>query len=239
LLTESSDRDADRSAEVIAPRWHTAALILVMVAVAIPGTLLSLGTAVAPPRTDQGSRIVSAYVPMLAVQWGLLVYVCRVGRSRSALFFLLGQRWATVRRAITDVALAMSASALIEASESLFMRLHDGARSAAVVRILPQGGSERLAWVLVAVSVGFCEEVVYRGYLQVQLTAFTRSATVAAVLQAILFGMAHAEQGLGPALRLSVYGLGLGLLASWRRSLVPGILCHIAIDLASGLIGSR
>jgi membrane protease YdiL (CAAX protease family) len=238
LRNGNSDGRADRGVEFLARPWHTAILVLVMVAVAVTGTLLSLGTTVAHPRTDQGSRIASIYVPMLAVQWGLLVYVCRVGRPHSALFFLLGQRWATVRRAITDITLAASACALIEASEYLFMRLHDGARSTAVVRILPDGGSERLAWVLVAVSVGFCEEVVYRGYLQVQLTAFTRSATVAVVLQAILFGMAHGEQGLGPALRVSVYGLVLGLLAAWRGSLLPGILCHVAIDLASGLIGS-
>ncbi len=37
-------------------------------------------------------------------------------------------------------------------------------------------------------------------------------------------------------IRLAAYGLALGALARWRRSLLPGILCHVAIDLASGLL---
>jgi membrane protease YdiL (CAAX protease family) len=238
LSIGSGDGKADRGVRVMAPPWHTAILILVMVAVAVTGAWLSRGTAVVQERAGEGSRIISVYVPMLAVQWGLLAYACRIGRSSGVLSFLLGQRWATARRAIADLSLAAAACVLIEASEFLFARLHDGARTAAVVRILPYGGAERLVWILVAMSVGFCEEVVYRGYLQTQLTAFTRSATVAVAIQAILFGMAHGEQGLGPALRVSAYGLVFGLLAERRRSLLPGILCHIAIDLASGFIGS-
>jgi membrane protease YdiL (CAAX protease family) len=35
---------------------------------------------------------------------------------------------------------------------------------------------------------------------------------------------------------MGVYGLALGLLAAWRGSLLPGIICHVAIDLASGVV---
>ncbi|HEX7668488.1 MAG TPA: CPBP family intramembrane glutamic endopeptidase, partial [Polyangiaceae bacterium] len=77
--------------------------------------------------------------------------------------------------------------------------------------------------------------VVYRGYLRTQLAAFTRSMPLAVVLQGLLFGIAHGEQGLAIATRVAVYGVGLGGLAAWRRSLLPGILCHVALDLTSGL----
>jgi hypothetical protein len=88
--------------------------------------------------------------------------------------------------------------------------------------------------VLLAVSVGFCEEVVFRGYLQTQLTAFTGSRGLGIVLQAALFGIAHAEQGGASALRITGYGIILGGLAQLRRSLLPGIVSHVAIDLVSG-----
>jgi hypothetical protein len=86
------------------------------------------------------------------------------------------------------------------------------------------------------VTVGVCEEVVYRGYLQTQLAAFTGRAGLAVVLQAALFGMAHGEQGLAVVVRFTLYGVVFGALARWRRSLLPGIAAHIGIDLASGLL---
>lgn len=240
MPTESTESGVERDAELLAPPWHTAALIVVMVAVAVTGALLSSrGAAAIPSRADPSSRITTVYLPMLLVQWGLLVYVCRIGRPRSALPSLLGKRWATLGRALADIALAASGCLLVEASELVWARLFGVGQNAAMLRILPDMGSERFAWVLVSVSVGFCEEVVYRGYLQMQLTAFTRSAILAMVLQAMLFGMAHGEQGLASAIRLAFYGFGLGALAAWRRTLLPGIICHIGIDLASGLLGSR
>ncbi|HEX3597493.1 MAG TPA: CPBP family intramembrane glutamic endopeptidase, partial [Polyangiaceae bacterium] len=95
---------------------------------------------------------------------------------------------------------------------------------------------ERLAWVVVATSVGFCEEVVYRGYLQTELSAKTRSVTLGVILQAILFGLAHADQGPWSAIPLAIYGLAFGVMAYLRRSLVPGIICHVGVDLAAGLM---
>ena len=51
-----------------------------------------------------------------------------------------------------------------------------------------------------------------------------------------MFGLAHGEQGASAAARAALYGAGLGALARWRRSLAPGIVCHVWTDLASGLL---
>jgi membrane protease YdiL (CAAX protease family) len=106
-----------------------------------------------------------------------------------------------------------------------------------VLAILPHTGAERIAWVVVAASVGFCEEVVYRGYLQTQLAGWTGNVAAAIVAQAALFGLAHGEQGAAVAARFALYGVGFGVLARWRGSLAPGIVCHIGVDLAGGLLG--
>lgn len=238
--TEPIESGTDLDADVLAPPWHTGALMVVMVAVAVTGTLLSSrGVSTARSPVDISSRFVAVYLPMLLVQWSLLVYVCRVGRSRNALPLLLGKRRTSARRAFSDIALALLGWGLIEGAELLFARLFGIDRNSGVLRLLPTGDYERLAWILVSVSVGFCEEVVYRGYLQTQLKAFTRSPVLGVTLQALLFGMAHGEQGLAAATRLALYGFALGGLAAWRGSLLPGIICHIGIDLASGFVGGR
>lgn len=173
---------------------------------------------------------------MLVVNWGLVLYCCRLFRGRNALTELLGERWRTARGALADLAFACGCFFVIMSVELVSARLFAVGQSASITELLPSTGAERLTWVLVAVSAGFCEEVVYRGYLQTQLAAFTGKRILGVALQAALFGLAHLEQGPAAALRAAVYGLLLGMLASFRRGLFPSIACHIGIDLASGLL---
>jgi membrane protease YdiL (CAAX protease family) len=227
-----------RDSGLIAPRWHTAVLVSVMLAVAILGALLAVRGAPTTALPDSRTRLVRVYLPMIAVQWGLLVYVCRVGRQKNVLRSLLGAVPSSVRRALTDVTIATVSGLVIFGVEVGCSRLFGVGRSASLGALLPRTAVERLTWVAVAASAGFCEEVVYRGYLQRQFAAFTGCPSVAVALSAALFGLAHGEQGLSVALRAFVHGLVFGVSAEWRRSLVPGILCHVAIDLAGGLSAS-
>lgn len=105
--------------------------------------------------------------------------------------------------------------------------------------LLPHPSAELGAWLFVACVVGVCEEIVYRGYLQRQLAAFTRSTALGGILSAVLFGVAHLEQGAGVATRAAVYGLVLGAVAHRRRSLVPGMIAHVVIDGTAALLAAR
>jgi uncharacterized protein len=226
------------SEHMLAPLGHTAALIGVILAVAITGTLLErAGTseAASVARANTGaSRIYAQYLPILLVNGLLVLYVARLFRPRSVLRELIGRRWYGPADALLDLLYASLAFGLIVVVEVIARPLLPG-RNAAVSALLPSTEAERLTWLLVASSVGFCEEIVYRGYLQIQLSAFTRSALWGLLLQAALFALAHIEQGAGAALRIGVYGLILGALARHRGSLLPSIACHVGIDLASGL----
>ncbi|MEO7034045.1 MAG: CPBP family intramembrane glutamic endopeptidase [Polyangiaceae bacterium] len=220
---------------LIAPRWHTALLVLLLLSVALCGTLLQHYAApTLAPSAAKNSLIANQYLPLLAVNGGLVLYTCRLFRGRNALPSLLGQRWGSARRAALDLALALLACVLIQGLEAVTVQYLGSGRNAAVSALLPRTEAERLAWVLVAVCVGVCEEVVYRGYLQTQLAAFTGSVRWGVALQAVLFGIAHAEQGGGSALRIAGYGLVFGVLAQLRRSLLPSIVSHVIIDLAAG-----
>ena len=239
LGLETKSRSVARVTPPLASLGHTAALVGVMLAVAITGTLLQhSGVPPASPATGASSvatRIGARYLPLLLVNGLLVLYVARLFRPKNVLSQLLGRGFSGPADALVDLLYASLTFALIVAIEALSRPLFAG-RNAAVTALLPSTEAERLTWVLVASMVGFCEEVVYRGYLQVQFSAFTRSALFGTVLQAALFGLAHLEQGAGAALKIAVYGLVLGALARRRGSLLPAIACHIGIDLASGLL---
>lgn len=227
------------TASKVAPRWHTALLVGLMVAVALTGLLLS-GSGVSSASSAAASltswqRITSVYLPMLIVQFGLVFYVARAFRCRNELSSLIGERWSAPRRAAIDVFLACVAFVAIMCIELGWRRIFGSTNRASVAAMLPVMTQDRLAWVIVAMSVGFCEEVVYRGYLQTQLRAFTGSIVFAVAFQALLFGLAHGQQGTGAIVRCCLHGLVLGGLAAWRRSLIPSMICHVAIDLVPAL----
>jgi len=219
----------------LAPRWHTALLVLLMLIVAALGSIMAMRGAlvITPP---PGSRIPYVYLPTFIVEWAMAIYVFRIGRPRSALSALIGLRWTTMHRALVDLGLALLLIVFIDGSETIYAHFSHATANTAVLAILPHTTAEYLAWTVLATSVGFCEEVIYRGYLRIQIAVFSRSIAIGVVAQAILFGIAHGEQGWTTALRFTVYGLAFGVVAVKRRSLLPGIACHVALDLSSGFL---
>ena len=182
------------------------------------------------------SRVTGVYLPLLLAQCGLAISVCRIGRGANALWHLLGRRWDSAARAGADLALAAVFWAIVQGGELLATRVLGVSANQARAALLPATAIEHAVWLLVAVSVGVCEELVYRGYLRVQLSALSGSVLLGTLLQAALFGVAHAEQGPGIALRFAAYGLLLGALAVFRASLIPGILAHVALDLSAAFL---
>lgn len=90
-------------------------------------------------------------------------------------------------------------------------------------------------WIVMALSAGFCEELIFRGYLQRQISDLTDSAVAAVLLQALLFGLAHGYQASRNMTLISVLGVLYGILAFFRKSLIPGMLAHAASDIISVL----
>jgi membrane protease YdiL (CAAX protease family) len=225
----------------IAAPWHTAALILLISSVAVAGTLLGRSGEPRPAVAPDGR--LGIYLPMVVVPWMLTLYVAYVGRTGHAqrgLGPLLGRGWRRASDAVVDLALAVGLAVAVRLLEHLLEHLlgpaADAKHAAAVAAVLPQSATERAAWIAVAASTAFGEEVVYRGYLQIQLGALTRSRAAGVALQALLFGIAHLEQGPAAAGRVALYGLLLGVLVQVRRSLLPGILAHALVDAAAAFV---
>jgi hypothetical protein len=99
-----------------------------------------------------------------------------------------------------------------------------------------QGTLESLAWIPVALSAGFCEELAFRGYLQKQFQAISGSTALAVLIQAAIFGIGHLYEGVGPVLRIMGFGVLFGILAVWRKSLRPGMIAHACSDIFGVII---
>lgn len=100
--------------------------------------------------------------------------------------------------------------------------------------LLPANRIETAIWIALSITAGFCEELLFRGYLQRVLQRST-NAGAAVAAQAVIFGLVHTYQGIRNVALIMVLGLMFGLLARWRGSLWPGILVHMWIDI-SGVI---
>ena len=84
---------------------------------------------------------------------------------------------------------------------------------------------------LVAVSAGFTEEILFRGYAIERITELTRNRWLGAILPVVVFGGAHASfWGVGHAIVAGMTGLWLTILYLWRRNLWTNITAHALLD---------
>jgi membrane protease YdiL (CAAX protease family) len=86
----------------------------------------------------------------------------------------------------------------------------------------------------VCVTAGYCEEMIFRGYLQRQFLAMSGSVTVAVVGQALFFGIGHVYQGWKQVAIIVVLGVLYGALAAWRKDLRANIIAHTWSDVWEG-----
>jgi membrane protease YdiL (CAAX protease family) len=109
----------------------------------------------------------------------------------------------------------------------------------AVRNLIPRSSTQVILFLTLTLTAGFCEEVIYRGYLQRQFSALTQCAAGGIVLQALTFGVGHTYQGWRFVLIISVIGIMFGLLARRCRSLRPGMMAHFLQDGVGGLLARK
>ncbi len=227
--TADTPPSTSERAQLLAPLWHTQVLVALMLAVAATATLTS------QQAQETATAVGSGYVPLVVVNAGLALYVSRLGLRHRIFAALFSQGRYDTRRALGDLVCAGALVLLLLLAENGFQTLLGVPESTAAHALLSGTPAAKLAWLGVAVLVAFSEELVYRGYLQRQLGALSGQVSFGIVAQALLFGIAHGEQGPWAVARFAVYAVVLGWVATSRRSLLPGVLCHIAIDWYAAL----
>jgi membrane protease YdiL (CAAX protease family) len=105
--------------------------------------------------------------------------------------------------------------------------------------LVPRSGVERALFVFVALTAGFCEELLYRGWLWRFFGDLTGHLWIAVVLSAVAFGFAHAYQGRAGIISTGIVGLLFSVPVLLTNSLIPVQVIHAGIDLMNGLLLSR
>ena len=214
--------------------WHTALLILIIVGIsAYQGQPRFLAQA------SRFSTRIPIYVGTMVYELFLFAFVWLLGLipRKIRISEIIGGKWNRFADFLIDVATAFlfwGVVLVVLALLQLILRF-SGVESAKP--LLPQNWTEVGVFVTLAVIAGFCEEFVFRGYLQRQFLAWTGTAWIAIVLQAIIFGSAHLYQGWRSVIAITVYGALFGILAWYRKSLRPGMMQHAMQDSLAGIAG--
>ena len=222
----------------VAPWWHTGLLIAFFVLMAAGGAALQYRVRARAALVDQRPHVAFLYVALIAAEWSLVYYVWKGGLRRAGIPLrqFVGGRWASYQAVLGDALLAFVTWMLWKGMTFCWVLWLGRGHAASISPLIPHGVGEAVLWVLLSISAAISEELVFRGYLQHQLTAFTGRASLALFLQAALFGIAHGYQGVQSCLAIVLYGALLTVLALWRESLRPGMIAHAWTDIAGGLL---
>jgi membrane protease YdiL (CAAX protease family) len=236
-----STQEIPTGRRLLAPLWHTALLIAILLAMAAYGMFLQRQAGAGPQLVERRGSALPLYLSLIVAEWGLLRLVVAAGLKRNGVRFrdLLGERWAGPRDVLRDIGIAVAFWATWTFAESVVLSHlgHDAAKG--IDALLPRGPAEIAAWIALSISAGFCEEAIFRGYLQKQFQALTGSAALAVLIQAVVFGISHGYQGVRNVILITTLGAAFGALALWRKSLKPGMVLHAWTDVFSGIFAPR
>jgi len=156
-------------------------------------------------------------------------------RGRISLRELVGAKWSRWQTIIGDLGIALATLVTMAVIGNLSNAVlgpfqHD---SAAFHWMVAQNTVEALAFLALALTAGFVEEFVFRGYIQRQCQALCGNTVVASILQLIIFSQGHLYQGWIRLVPVVLIGVVLTIVALWRKSLIPGMVAH---GLGDGLV---
>jgi len=232
------NENTKREGHPIAPAWHTVLMVLVILSPLILKTLSGHpGSGDATSSTShlalyfQGAVVECIF--FLFAWWGI-----RLGKT--SLRILLGASWPSRKEFGRDISLAI-----------LFWGLWYGILNLLKIGLIgvgitnanasglsfPQGALEVAVWIPNAILAGIVEELVFRGYLLKQFTAWLRSPSVAVSVQAIIFGAAHGYGfGIRQMILITISGILVGGFVLWRRNLKSAIVFHSWADIFGAVV---
>ena len=220
---------------LIAPWWHTAVLVIILLTVSINGTRAS--------QPVVGEHKLAQYLWTMGLEWVLVVYVWLGIRRRIKLRDLIGGRWARMEDFFLDIVYAgvfWVAAMLVLGLAAKAMHLDQAGKIESMRKqisfLAPSTNLELAVWFCLSWTAGFCEEIIFRGYLQRQFAAMGRSAAAGIIFSAIIFGASHGYEGPARMFLIAIFGLMFSLLAWRRRSLRAGMIAHAWHDSISGAI---
>lgn len=218
----------------VAPWWHTVLVVGVVSGLSIAsGYQKGLANAHLP---FLGSRL-SSYFTVIAAEWLVILAIWVELRRRGIpMRALVAGRWKSVGAFFKDLGFAIGFFVVVALPIGLLSDHVAKSAESTLAGITPKTVIELFGWLVLSTTAGFCEEFIFRGYLTAQFSAWSGSRAFAIVLQGVVFGLGHGYYGFGMMGIVMLEGLCLGLLAHWRKSLLPGMLTHGLQDGIGGVV---
>lgn len=200
-------------------------------------------------RNPDSAQRVRYYGTVVLWLWIAAIVACAVVGPRSIFTiapapdeaaWLYGHAW--VRYMVGVLLALLTAAMLLPYVTVIWMRLTGRPRkytSADLMQkvsysyLFPATRIERRWWILVGITAGLCEEIVFRGYLLFYLhtSPWKLDLTVALLISSLIFGLQHLYQGAKGVAGTFVLGALFGLFFLLTGNLVFPILLHAATDL--------
>lgn len=219
----------------IAHWTHTLALFLLLTVTTFYGHSRATSIAgVAPNR-------IGHYISTIMFEWLLLGAVI-AGIYLRRDFFLASFRSRLITTPQTfglGLATYISGTLAIAVVSGLlyFTPLFHQRNTEVVLALLPHTPLEFLLWFCVSATAGITEEIIFRGYLQQQITAWTQRPLLSVVIGALLFGSVHLYEGLGAILPLAALAVVYGLVVRhFKGDLRAVIIAHTLQDFLIAFI---
>jgi uncharacterized protein len=94
-----------------------------------------------------------------------------------------------------------------------------------------------LVWLVVSLTAGITEEILFRGYLLRQFTAWTGRTSVAIAMLSILFGVIHLYEGLPAVVALTLLSVLYCVVTLHRGNIRAVVIAHSLQDFSAGVAG--
>jgi membrane protease YdiL (CAAX protease family) len=161
--------------------------------------------------------------------WNTAETVSWLPRGEGVKAFLIGLLAALLAAQLVPVVMMRS-------NEKLQARVRKAL--SALYFILPVTREERWWWVVVGLTAGFCEEVLYRGFLirYFQGAPLQWSLSIAIAGSIVAFGMGHSYQGIRGVVGTAILGAVFAVLFLMTGSLLVPVLLHAFVDVRILLI---
>lgn len=217
------------AARPIAHWTHTLALCFILALTAL--YTHSRAAAATPEPTEHIFR----YTSSILMEWLLLGAVI-AGIYLRRNFFLKAfhhpEHTAAQTFGLGIVTYIVGTLAIVAVSGALYFTPLGSKRNTDVVlAMLPHKPLEFILWLGVSLTAGICEELIFRGYLLQQFTAWTKRPILAVFLTALLFGSVHLYEGLGAILPLAALAVVYGLCVQYfKGDLRMVIIAHTLQD---------
>lgn len=226
---------AEPKHQLVASLRHSLLFLMIVAGVIAAGFAAQNRQVAGGGLVESHQHVIPIYMSVTLMNWLLALFVWKGIRARGgSAAVLIGGRWGNVRELLRDLGIAALFWGAFGATAWRIQGLLGEGSEKSVDLLLPQTGLEVAVWIATAVSAGFCEEFIFRGYVQRQFLALSQRTWVAIVLQGFVFGAMHAYQGWRAVVTISILGMMFGALAAWRKALRVGMMAHGWQDVWAG-----